>query len=102
MRKIGILGGTFHPVHVGHLRLAIQAKENFALDEMWLMPAAKHHLKEGEIILPGRIRADLLRKAVAELSTSIMIRQRQKEPTRELMIVYLQTTNQTMAVELYV
>ena len=36
--KIGILGGSFNPVHNGHLELAKQALAQFALDQIWLMP----------------------------------------------------------------
>ncbi len=40
--KIGILGGTFDPPHLGHLIAATQIKERLHLDEMWLMPVASH------------------------------------------------------------
>ena len=36
--KIGIMGGTFHPIHNGHLMLAKTAKEQFGLDNVWFMP----------------------------------------------------------------
>ena len=38
--KIGLFGGTFNPVHIGHLRAALEVKEGFGLDEVILIPAA--------------------------------------------------------------
>ena len=37
---IGLFGGTYNPVHIGHLRTALEVKEGFALDEVILIPAA--------------------------------------------------------------
>lgn len=48
MRKIGLLGGTFDPVHNGHLNLAFEMKEKEKLDEVWFIPAAKNPLKPQE------------------------------------------------------
>ena len=36
--KIGILGGSFDPIHNGHLNMVLQAYQQYALDEMWLIP----------------------------------------------------------------
>ena len=36
--KIGIMGGTFDPIHIGHLLLGEFAYENFRLDEIWFLP----------------------------------------------------------------
>ena len=37
-KRIGILGGTFNPIHLGHIELMNVAKENFNLDEVWAIP----------------------------------------------------------------
>ncbi len=39
MRNIGILGGTFNPIHKGHLALGLAAAEQYDLEEVWLMPS---------------------------------------------------------------
>lgn len=56
--KIGILGGSFDPPHIGHLYICIQAKEQLQLDEVWLMPCGKHpFLKD---LSPARHRLAML------------------------------------------
>lgn len=40
-RRIGILGGTFNPVHIGHLRAALEVAEFMELDELRLIPSAR-------------------------------------------------------------
>ena len=40
-RRIGLLGGTFNPVHIGHLRAALEVAEFMALDELRLIPSAR-------------------------------------------------------------
>ena len=65
--KIGILGGTFNPIHIGHLMLGVYAKENFGLDRILVMPAGNPYLKEGQVILPGEQRLSLCEKAIGNL-----------------------------------
>jgi nicotinate-nucleotide adenylyltransferase len=38
-RRVAVLGGTFDPIHLGHLALAEQAQKHLAADEVWLVPA---------------------------------------------------------------
>lgn len=46
MRNVGLLGGSFDPVHTGHLALASAAIERFGLDEVRFIPCAQQALKE--------------------------------------------------------
>ncbi len=43
---LGLLGGTFDPVHIAHLRLALEARERLGLDEVRLMPAPRPRLRD--------------------------------------------------------
>ena len=48
--RIGLFGGTFNPVHLGHLRAAVEVREGFDLDEIFLIPAAQPpHKVSGEL-----------------------------------------------------
>ena len=44
-KKIGIMGGTFDPVHVGHLILGEKAYEQLGLDSVWFMPSGNLRTK---------------------------------------------------------
>lgn len=63
-RRIGLLGGTFDPVHLGHLILASAAFEELRLDQLWFLPAARPPHKPGKPISPGSIRVDMLEAAI--------------------------------------
>ncbi|MEG6504904.1 nicotinate-nicotinamide nucleotide adenylyltransferase [Nitratidesulfovibrio sp. 1201_IL3209] len=64
MRRIGILGGSFNPVHSGHLRLAIEVAEALRPERIDLVPCAVPPHKEGHDLLPFGLRLSLLRAAV--------------------------------------
>lgn len=63
--RLGILGGTFDPVHYGHLLLAEQCREQCELDEVWFVPAATPPHKRAAPITDGRARAEMLEFAIA-------------------------------------
>lgn len=46
MKKVGILGGTFDPPHIGHLLIAEQVREAFSLEEIWFIPSNEPPHKE--------------------------------------------------------
>jgi len=63
---IGIFGGAFNPVHLGHLRAAEEVREAEGLDEIWLVPAALPPHKQGLAAAEHRLR--MLELAVAGVS----------------------------------
>lgn len=66
MKKIGVLGGTFNPIHNGHLILAESARQEFQLEEVLLIPSGCSYMKEQTEILPGNIRFEMTRLAAME------------------------------------
>jgi nicotinate-nucleotide adenylyltransferase len=63
--KIGLLGGSFNPVHNGHIELAQTALDSFHLDKILFLPSGNHPLKKDHSIPPVEIRYELTRKAIA-------------------------------------
>jgi nicotinate-nucleotide adenylyltransferase len=63
--RIGIFGGTFDPVHIGHLIIAEQAREQARLDQVWFVPSARPPHKLEKPITPFDRRAEMLQLAVA-------------------------------------
>lgn len=64
MRKVGILGGTFNPMHMGHLILAEWAADFLRLDEVWMLPSGISYQKRHADVLPGKERLHMARLAV--------------------------------------
>lgn len=63
--KIGILGGTFNPVHIGHLILAEEVREKLGLDRIIFVPTALPPHKDNLNIAPAKDRLKMLKLAVA-------------------------------------
>lgn len=63
-KKIGILGGTFNPIHNGHLILAEDAREILGLDEIIFMPSGNSYMKKDSAIPAGEIRAQMTELAL--------------------------------------
>ena len=62
---IGIYGGTFNPVHYGHLRSALEVKEIFELDELRLIPCYQPALKNQPTVSAAR-RLEMLELAISQ------------------------------------
>lgn len=63
--RLGILGGSFNPIHYGHLLLAEWCREAARLDRLWLMPAATAPHKQQANAVSGEIRATMVELALA-------------------------------------
>ena len=66
-KRIGIMGGTFDPIHIGHLILAEKAYEELALDEVWFMPSGNPpHKQNREGRASDQQRVEMVRKSIAD------------------------------------
>ena len=66
--RIGILGGTFDPIHLGHLIIAEQARDQYGLDQVLLIPSGHSYFKDNRAqkVLPALTRLEMTRKAVSD------------------------------------
>ncbi len=62
--KIGIYGGSFNPVHFGHLGLAQWTVEHTDLDEVWMLVTPNNPLKDASILADEQTRLQALRDAL--------------------------------------
>nr|WP_226680156.1 nicotinate-nucleotide adenylyltransferase [Sutcliffiella horikoshii] len=69
MNKVGIIGGTFDPPHVGHLLIANDVRQKLSLDEIWFMPNHIPPHKQNKSITPTPIRVKMIEAAVASNSS---------------------------------
>ncbi|MGD2064882.1 MAG: nicotinate-nucleotide adenylyltransferase [Dehalococcoidia bacterium] len=64
--NIGILGGTFDPIHIGHLVVAEEARIRVGFNEVLFVPAGQPLLKPGHNITPSDQRVEMVRRAIAD------------------------------------
>ncbi|MBS6500824.1 MAG: nicotinate-nucleotide adenylyltransferase [Clostridium sp.] len=64
MKKIGIIGGTFNPIHLAHLYIAYEAKCQLNLDKVIFMPAGSPPHKKNEDILEAPLRYEMVLEAI--------------------------------------
>jgi len=62
--RLGILGGTFDPIHLGHLLLAESCREALSLDQVWFLPAAVPPHKQHRQLTAAAQRVEMLQLAI--------------------------------------
>src|SRR5689334_296412 len=62
--KIGLFGGSFNPVQLGHLLVAQAALEELGLSRLFFIPAAQSPFKPGDGLAPANLRLQMLRLAL--------------------------------------
>ena len=62
--RLGVFGGTFNPIHLGHLLLAETARDTLALDRVVFIPNAQPPHKPSAGLLPGAVRLTLIQLAI--------------------------------------
>ncbi|HVU90129.1 MAG TPA: nicotinate-nucleotide adenylyltransferase [Pirellulales bacterium] len=67
--RLGLLGGSFDPVHYGHLLLAECCREQCGLDEVWFLPAATPPHKQGRSLTSAAERMEMLELAIGGQAT---------------------------------
>lgn len=68
MKKIGIMGGTFNPIHNAHIMMAQAAYEQYDLDEVWFMPSKNPPHKDKGAIVSDEHRKRMVQFAIDDIS----------------------------------
>ena len=66
MKKIGIIGGTFNPIHLAHTYIAYEAKKQLNLDEVIFIPAGNPPHKKNEGVLSANLRYKMVEMAISD------------------------------------
>lgn len=66
IKKVGIFGGSFNPIHIGHLALANYLCEFSHLDEVWFMVSPQNPLKRNDKLWDDELRLELARLATKD------------------------------------
>ncbi|MFO7666785.1 MAG: nicotinate-nucleotide adenylyltransferase [Desulfobacterales bacterium] len=65
LKRIGLLGGTFNPVHFGHLRSAVEVQHRFALESVCFIPSLLPPHKDSSCVADAMDRLEMIRMAIS-------------------------------------
>lgn len=72
--RVGIVGGSFNPPHLGHIHISKSALKAMNLDQIWWIPAAHNPLKNPNIYKPYKTRFELCKKIILANNLSFKIK----------------------------
>jgi len=70
--RIGLFGGTFNPIHYGHLRASLEVKETFRLDKIYLIPSAIPPHKSPHGVVDAKDRFHMIQLAISDQSDLVV------------------------------
>ena len=65
--RIGIFGGSFNPIHVGHINLALNIREQAGLDAVWFVVSPQNPFKADQKLMPDDVRLAMVKAALADI-----------------------------------
>ena len=71
--KVGIYGGSFNPIHNGHIKLAEVFLKELGLDEVWFMVSPQNPFKINSKLLDDTLRLQLVKKALKDKKNMILM-----------------------------
>jgi nicotinate-nucleotide adenylyltransferase len=94
--RLGLFGGTFNPIHYGHLRSAEEVCEALALNRLWFIPAGHPPHKIAPDITPFEVRLEMTRLAVGDHPVMSVSDLEGRRPGKSYSIETLQQIRQEM------
>lgn len=106
VKKIGIFGGTFNPIHVGHIKMAEKALKRFKLDLIYFIPCGIPPHKSQKDLLPAKLRFEMVKKSIEKNEhfkiSNIEIKKRKKSYTYDTVLALRKKMkSEHKAIELY-
>ncbi len=85
-KKVLLFGGSYNPIHQGHINAAINAKNHLNVDEVWLIPRKYNY--DGSLLLDGKHRVNMINMAIDHLENFKVCDIELKDNKKELIYTY--------------